>query len=123
MGWDLLRSVEFKWHAYAVGRRVACGGSLDTGPCRWTLRSPPHHTAVPHRTAGDHLYRMDYREFVGAHRAAGADITVAALPCAEEQAQAFGLMKIDDAGRCAAAAVSCCQLLLSAAAVSCCCCC
>ena len=48
---------------------------------------------------------MDYREFVGAHRAAGADITVAALPCAEEQAQAFGLMKIDDAGRCAAAAV------------------
>lgn len=47
-------------------------------------------------TAGDHLYRMDYREFVAAHRAAGADITVAALPCAEEQAQAFGLMKIDD---------------------------
>lgn len=39
---------------------------------------------------------MDYREFVAAHRAAGADITVAALPCAEEQAQAFGLMKIDD---------------------------
>lgn len=50
----------------------------------------------PYRTAGDHLYRMDYREFVAAHRAAGADITVAALPCAEEQAQAFGLMKIDD---------------------------
>ena len=45
---------------------------------------------------------MDYREFVAAHRAAGADITVAALPCAEEQAQAFGLMKIDDTGRCAA---------------------
>ena len=42
---------------------------------------------------------MDYREFVAAHRAAGADITVAALPCAEEQAQAFGLMKIDDSGR------------------------
>lgn len=53
-------------------------------------------TAPP---AGDHLYRMDYREFVAAHRAAGADITVAALPCAEEQAQAFGLMKIDDSGR------------------------
>ncbi|KAL4427779.1 hypothetical protein ABPG75_001868 [Micractinium tetrahymenae] len=49
--------------------------------------------------SGDHLYRMDYREFVAAHRAAGADITVAALPCAEEQAQAFGLMKIDDSGR------------------------
>ena len=42
---------------------------------------------------------MDYREFVMAHRAAGADITVAALPCAEKEASAFGLMKIDDTGR------------------------
>eukprot|EP00887_Chlorella_sp_A99_P003158 scaffold9.g3158.t1 len=49
--------------------------------------------------SGDHLYRMDYREFVMAHRAAGADITVAALPCEEAQAQAFGLMKIDNTGR------------------------
>jgi glucose-1-phosphate adenylyltransferase len=49
--------------------------------------------------SGDHLYRMDYQQFVAAHRAAGAAITVAALPCAEKQAQAFGLMKIDDSGR------------------------
>jgi hypothetical protein len=56
----------------------------------------PYLTVPP---AGDHLYRMDYREFVEAHRAAGADITVAALPCAEREATAFGLMKIDDGGR------------------------
>ena len=49
--------------------------------------------------SGDHLYRMDYSLFVKAHRAAGADITVAALPCIEEEATAFGLMKIDDSGR------------------------
>ena len=49
--------------------------------------------------AGDHLYRMDYREFVQQHRAAGADFTVAALPCNEADASAFGLMKIDDTGR------------------------
>eukprot|EP00873_Tetraselmis_striata_P021066 jgi/Tetstr1/441330/TSEL_029581.t1 len=49
--------------------------------------------------SGDHLYRMDYQEFVAAHRAAKAAITVAALPCAEKQAEAFGLMKIDDSGR------------------------
>jgi len=49
--------------------------------------------------SGDHLYRMDYSDFVVAHRAADAAITVAALPCAEKQAQAFGLMKIDDSGR------------------------
>ena len=30
--------------------------------------------------SGDHLYRMDYRPFIQAHRDAMADITVAALP-------------------------------------------
>ena len=49
--------------------------------------------------SGDHLYRMDYSEFVLAHRRAGADITVAALPCQEKEASAFGLMKIDGSGR------------------------
>ncbi|KAL6772069.1 AGP4 [Auxenochlorella protothecoides x Auxenochlorella symbiontica] len=49
--------------------------------------------------SGDHLYRMDYSEFVAAHRRAGAEITVAALPCIEKEAEAFGLMKIDDSGR------------------------
>jgi ADP-glucose pyrophosphorylase len=49
--------------------------------------------------AGDHLYRMDYRDFVKKHRDSGAAITIAALPCAEKEATAFGLMKIDSAGR------------------------
>jgi len=49
--------------------------------------------------SGDHLYRMDYSEFVMAHRRAGADITVAALPCVEQDATAFGLMKINGSGR------------------------
>ena len=49
--------------------------------------------------SGDHLYRMDYAEFVLAHRRAGAEITVAALPCQEREAEAFGLMKIDAGGR------------------------
>ncbi|MEW5309487.1 MAG: hypothetical protein WDW38_001374 [Sanguina aurantia] len=49
--------------------------------------------------SGDHLYRMDYREFVKKHRASGADITIAALPCDEKRATAFGLMKIDSDGK------------------------
>eukprot|EP00877_Chromochloris_zofingiensis_P011429 jgi/Chrzof1/653/Cz01g23260.t1 len=49
--------------------------------------------------SGDHLYRMDYRKFVEEHRRAGADITIAALPCDEKRATAFGLMKIDGQGR------------------------
>jgi len=49
--------------------------------------------------SGDHLYRMDYMEFVDAHRAADADITVGALPMDETRASDFGLMKIDDTGK------------------------
>jgi glucose-1-phosphate adenylyltransferase len=49
--------------------------------------------------SGDHLYRMDYKEFVRAHRESGAAITIAALPCDEARASAFGLMKIDSEGR------------------------
>lgn len=49
--------------------------------------------------AGDHLYRMDYRDFVRKHKESGAAITIAALPCDEKVASAFGLMKIDETGR------------------------
>ena len=49
--------------------------------------------------SGDHLYRMDYLEFIRKHRATGADITVGALPCDDERASSFGLMKIDSTGK------------------------
>ena len=49
--------------------------------------------------SGDHLYRMDYRDFVRRHRESGAAITIAALPCDEKNASAFGLMKIDGDGK------------------------
>jgi len=49
--------------------------------------------------SGDHLYRMDYQDFIARHREVNADITVGAVPMDEERAAAFGLMKIDDTGR------------------------
>jgi glucose-1-phosphate adenylyltransferase len=49
--------------------------------------------------SGDHLYRMDYREFVQRHRETGADITLSVIPIDERRASDFGLMKIDDSGR------------------------
>ncbi|MCU0548918.1 MAG: glucose-1-phosphate adenylyltransferase [Leptolyngbya sp. Prado105] len=49
--------------------------------------------------SGDHLYRMDYREFVHRHRETGADITLSVVPMDEARASDFGLMKIDDSGR------------------------
>jgi glucose-1-phosphate adenylyltransferase len=49
--------------------------------------------------SGDHLYRMDYRLFVKAHRETNADVTISVIPVDEAQASSFGLMKIDSTGR------------------------
>jgi len=46
--------------------------------------------------SGDHLYRMDYRQFVQRHRETGADITLSVVPIDEKRASSFGLMKIDE---------------------------
>lgn len=49
--------------------------------------------------SGDHLYRMDYRQFVQRHRDTQADITLSVVPMDQRRASDFGLMKIDDSGR------------------------
>lgn len=49
--------------------------------------------------SGDQIYRMDYRAMVERHRAAKADVTIAALPVKREQVSSFGLLRIDQTGR------------------------
>ncbi|GMH23569.1 hypothetical protein Nepgr_025412 [Nepenthes gracilis] len=49
--------------------------------------------------SGDHLYRMDYTEFVQNHIDRNADITLSCVPVGESRASDFGLMKIDRRGR------------------------
>ncbi|TVU39866.1 hypothetical protein EJB05_13309 [Eragrostis curvula] len=49
--------------------------------------------------SGDHLYRMDYMDFVQKHVDSGADISVACVPMDESRASDFGLMKTDRTGR------------------------
>jgi glucose-1-phosphate adenylyltransferase len=49
--------------------------------------------------SGDHLYRMDYREFVRRHLETNADVTVSVTPVPEIEASSFGLLKTDDDGR------------------------
>lgn len=49
--------------------------------------------------SGDHLYRMDYSQFIQRHRDTNADITLSVVPIDEKNASSFGLMKIDDRGR------------------------
>ena len=49
--------------------------------------------------SGDHLYRMDYAQFVKRHRETNADITLSVVPVDERKAPELGLMKIDAQGR------------------------
>lgn len=49
--------------------------------------------------AGDHLYNMDYRDFVSYHIDTGADLTLAVQPVSAEEAPGFGILKRDPNGR------------------------
>ena len=48
--------------------------------------------------SGDHLYCMDYRHFIAAHRESGADVTVAAQPVTREAAPELGILKTPASG-------------------------
>src|SRR3990170_6299968 len=48
--------------------------------------------------SGDHLYRMDYRQFLGRHYESDADVTVSVVPFVREAAEEFGLLKADPTG-------------------------
>jgi glucose-1-phosphate adenylyltransferase len=49
--------------------------------------------------SGDHLYRMDYRQFLQRHHESDADVTVSVIPCEARAASEFGLLKTDEHGR------------------------
>ncbi len=50
---------------------------------------PAEDVLIP---AGDHLYRMDYGEFLRHHRETHADVTVAVIPVAEKDASRYGCL-------------------------------
>jgi glucose-1-phosphate adenylyltransferase len=49
--------------------------------------------------SGDHIYRMDYAAMLEHHRGSGADITVACLTVAIEEASSFGVVTVDSTER------------------------
>ncbi len=49
--------------------------------------------------AGDHLYRMDFREIIDEHIESNADITIAAQPVTIEDASSMGIFRFDHSGR------------------------
>ena len=48
--------------------------------------------------SGDHLYRMDYRQFLARHYETGADVTISVIPCRPDEAEGFGLLKTNETG-------------------------
>ncbi|MCK6507977.1 glucose-1-phosphate adenylyltransferase [Myxococcota bacterium] len=68
------------------------------------VRKQIHHFDLDHYDhvlilSGDHLYRMDYREMVARHEAAGADVTVATIPVERQACEGLGIMGVDAEGR------------------------
>ncbi len=49
--------------------------------------------------SGDHLYRMDYRQFLKRHFETNADLTVSVIPCRPDEAEEFGILKADENGK------------------------
>ncbi len=48
--------------------------------------------------SGDHLYRMDYSNFVDFHREKGADITIGVYPIPRSEAHHFGILRTSPGG-------------------------
>jgi glucose-1-phosphate adenylyltransferase len=49
--------------------------------------------------SGDHLYDMNYSEFVDFHRKSGADFTVSVVPVRHGETSEFGILKLDVDGK------------------------
>ena len=45
--------------------------------------------------SGDQLYRMDFRDMLATHQRTKADVTIAALPVARQEASQLGIMRLD----------------------------
>ncbi len=49
--------------------------------------------------SGDHIYKMDYEVMLNYHKANNADVTIAAMPVAPEEAGRFGILVTDETNR------------------------
>ncbi|MBC8491056.1 MAG: glucose-1-phosphate adenylyltransferase, partial [Candidatus Marinimicrobia bacterium] len=50
------------------------------------------HTII---LSGDHLYRMDYNDFLNTHIKNNADITISVMPVCRKDASEFGILQVD----------------------------
>ena len=55
-------------------------------------KDPPELTLI---LAGDHVYKMDYREILDFHREKSADVTIATVEVDKELSKEFGVIQVD----------------------------
>jgi glucose-1-phosphate adenylyltransferase len=49
--------------------------------------------------SGDHLYKMNYRDFLQTHIENGAELTIGVQPVAEDLIKEFGIMQVNNKGK------------------------
>ncbi|HET7676933.1 MAG TPA: glucose-1-phosphate adenylyltransferase [Candidatus Limnocylindrales bacterium] len=59
-----------------------------------TIRQAPGDTVLI--LAGDHIYKMDYQQFITAHRRKRADVTIAVRPVPIGEAHRFGILALGE---------------------------
>lgn len=100
----------YRFDAFSRGFVQVLAAEQRRGHSRWfegtadAVRQSWHHISDTPSThvlilSGDHLYRMDYRDFLHAHVAAGAHATIAVKPVSRREAPELGVLKVDGSGR------------------------
>ncbi|MGE5645184.1 MAG: glucose-1-phosphate adenylyltransferase [Acidobacteriota bacterium] len=79
-----MKRIHEDWY---LGTADACFQNIQT----IAVEAPEHCLIL----AGDHIYKMNYRDMVACHRQHQADITLATIQVAPEEAVRFGVVEID----------------------------
>lgn len=110
MAHSLIQHLSRNWHLSGMGEfvevapaQMRLGDHWYRGTADSVLQNlnlvrdlRPDHVAV---FGGDHIYLFDVSQMDDHHRQTDADLTVAAVPVAIDEAQEFGILVVDDAGR------------------------
>ena len=86
-----------------AAEQTAMGGTWFQGTADAVRQASVHINTQPARyvliLSGDHLYRMDYREFKASHQNSKAEISIAVQPVSRQEAPELGILKTDASGR------------------------
>src|SRR5260370_26376991 len=83
-----MKGVHEDWY---LGTAVAVYQNIES-----ITSEKPDYTLI---LSADHIYKMDYNEMVAWHQSKHADITIATIQTAAEEASRFGVVEIDSEHR------------------------